>query len=408
MFSLQSSVDKLAIWRFSFIASFTLLLTVMVEDAYISVTGIVAKDFGSSVNYFQLTTIVLIFIQGLFMPLFARYGDRLGRLPVLKAGLLTFLAGCMSCFLASSEWLFYGGRIIQGVGASAILVIVPALIRDRYSDNESARQFSVIALVLLVSRVICPELGIKITSALGWRALFAFFALCSLALFVINHLEFRQEKKIIREDSGKFFFYDFIRILCDKPSLRYVIANSCGSMAVFIYLNNASFLFIDYFHTDYSTLAIALTLAFLILGASAVTNIYLLKKFRYEKIMQKAFFILVLMSVLNMVIDWAESHTFTSCMVFLAALFYISGFVGPNSQAGILQEHPRDAATASSVLDVVAIIVSSIVSALVVLSADGTTKALSLYTMSYCLISLFIWHWLRVKEPASETEQDHH
>ena len=374
-------------WGFIAIATVSLLLTVIVEDAYVPVTETVAKDFHAPINHFQLTTVLLIAIQGVSMPLLARFGDQSGRVPVLLSGILIFLAGCLLCLLAPLQWLFYSGRILQGIGASAILVIVPALIRDRYSDNETARQFSIIAATLLLARVVSPELGVGITEHFGWRALFVVFAGLALLVLLVNFFYFRKESLYHQADASESFLQVVLRVFRHRVSMQWLLINGSTSVVVLVYINNASYLFSEYYGVSDGYLAYSLSAAFVIQGLSALANILLLRRYSYVWVLNKAFMALLVISVLNMLFDWTASHSLLSNTLMLSAMFFCTGFIGPNAVAGMVQNHPDAAATASSVLDVSAIIASSLVSVLVVSLADGTPKILSLTTAGVVMLT---------------------
>ncbi|MGI9280395.1 MAG: MFS transporter [Endozoicomonas sp.] len=387
----EATISFFSYWRMAFLAAITLVLTVLVEDAYVPVTADVAKDFGAALNNFQLTTILLICVQGFTMPLFASFGDRVGRMPVLESGLLVFIAGSLLCMMAGSTLQFYAGRIFQGVGASAILVIIPAMIRDRFSDNAAASQFSAIAFILLVSRIVSPELGVQLTSGLGWRFLFGLTAALGGIILLINVRAFHAEEKMKFQRRKSSFLIDVRKVLVSPSSLKFIFAYTSSSTVVLVYYNNASFLFIHYYQLSESVLALILSLSFVVQGAASLINIGLLKQFSFRQIMAVSFYLMVLLSVVNMVLDWTECHTMVSSMLLLSFLFFFSAFIAPNALTGVVQEHPRAAATASSVMDVAAIIVSSLASVLVILLSDGTPKTLSLVAMVVCLLSLTLW-----------------
>ncbi|KEQ19709.1 MFS transporter [Endozoicomonas numazuensis] len=387
----ETTISFFSYWRVAILAGTTLILTVLVEDAYVPVTADVAKEFGDALSDFQLTTILLICVQGVTMPLFASFGDRVGRMPVLESGLLVFIVGALVCMMAGSDWQFYAGRIFQGIGASAVLVIIPAMIRDRYSDNEAASQFSAIALILLVSRIFSPELGVQVTSSLGWRFLFGLIAVLGVIILWISFRAFHEEEKSCFQRRKSSFLMDVKRVLSHSLSLRFIFTYTASSTVVLVYYNNASFLFIQYYQLTESVLALILSLSFAVQGVASLINIWWLKQMNYRQIMTLSFYLMVLLAVINAVMDWTESHTLFSNMLLLSLLFFFSAFIAPNALTGVVQVHPDAAATASSLMDVVAIIVSSLASVLVILLSDGTPKTLSLVAMMICLLSLALW-----------------
>src|ERR1700757_3711830 len=65
--------------------------------------------------------------------------DRFGRRPVLIAGLAMFLFGTVLCGAAPSLSSLILGRVFEGLGACAGIVLTRAIIRDVYEREAAAR-----------------------------------------------------------------------------------------------------------------------------------------------------------------------------------------------------------------------------------------------------------------------------
>lgn len=73
--------------------------------------GIKAADLGWVVNAFFLSSAVMLV-------LFGRLADLLGKIRIFSWGVLMFLLGSFLCAVSTAPWLFFTGRLIQGIGAS--------------------------------------------------------------------------------------------------------------------------------------------------------------------------------------------------------------------------------------------------------------------------------------------------
>ncbi|PIA14079.1 hypothetical protein COEREDRAFT_66166 [Coemansia reversa NRRL 1564] len=108
-------------------------------------------------------------------PLYGKLSDIFGRIETLIAGLLVFLVGSAVSGAAKSMGMLIGGRIIQGLGASALISLVMVIVSDISIERERAKITSVFAAIWATSSVLGPVLGGVFTqSAGGWRWVFYF------------------------------------------------------------------------------------------------------------------------------------------------------------------------------------------------------------------------------------------
>ncbi len=102
-----------------------------------------------------------------------RTADRLGRRRVFFAGLAVFTLGSALCALAPSLPLLIAGRVVQGVGAAAM---VPSSVGLLLGAFPAERRSQVVALwggIGALAVATGPSLGAALISAGGWR--WAFF-----------------------------------------------------------------------------------------------------------------------------------------------------------------------------------------------------------------------------------------
>ena len=126
-------------------------------------------------NGYVLTYAVLIASAGVL-------GDRLGRKPVFIAGVFTCGLGSLVCALAPSLAILIAGRVIQGVGAAAMLTIGLALISVAYPTRR-AWAFSIYVLAANLGGGLGPILGAVLAQLASWR--WAFLAQLPVAAVAI-------------------------------------------------------------------------------------------------------------------------------------------------------------------------------------------------------------------------------
>src|SRR6266404_67694 len=98
--------------------------------------------------------------------------DRFGRRPVLIAGLAMFLVGTLICGFAWSLSALVMGRVLEGCGACAGIVLGRAIIRDVYERETAARGLAIVMMVMSFAPAISPAVGAYLAEWLDWRAIF--------------------------------------------------------------------------------------------------------------------------------------------------------------------------------------------------------------------------------------------
>ncbi len=145
----------------------------------------IARDLGASptasiwvVNGFQLAVTASLFA-------FASLGDLRGPAKVYRVGVLLFIAGSLGCALARTLPFLIAGRVLQGLGASAVMAISPAILREVFPRAQLGRALGLNTLVVATSAAAGPTIGGFILAVAPWPWLFAInipFGLANVAL----------------------------------------------------------------------------------------------------------------------------------------------------------------------------------------------------------------------------------
>lgn len=95
--------------------------------------------------------------------------DRLGRRPVLIAGLLGYLLATGWMLLAGDIAEFIAARALQGLGACSALVLARAVVRDVW-QVQAGPALALTVIGMLTSIALAPMVGGLLTLAWGWQA----------------------------------------------------------------------------------------------------------------------------------------------------------------------------------------------------------------------------------------------
>ena len=174
-----------------------LAIAMAVLDGSIANTALptIARDLGASpaesiwvVNAFQLA------VTASLLPL-AALGQLRGSARVYRVGVAVFVAGSVACTLSRSLPLLIAARAFQGLGASAIMAISPALLREIFPRAQLGRALGLNAVVVATSAAAGPALGGLLLAIAPWPLLFAINIPFGLANMALNRVLPRDERR---------------------------------------------------------------------------------------------------------------------------------------------------------------------------------------------------------------------
>jgi DHA1 family bicyclomycin/chloramphenicol resistance-like MFS transporter len=139
-------------------------------DIYLPALPALTRELGASMSGAQLTMSALILAFGFGQLFWGPVADRVGRRPVLLAGLLLYSAASVGSVLAGSIELLIGWRVLQGATLAAAVVCARAMLRDLYEPKVGAQVMSLGLSGLAVIAIAGPLLGGLVAAAWGWRA----------------------------------------------------------------------------------------------------------------------------------------------------------------------------------------------------------------------------------------------
>ncbi|MGA1328564.1 MAG: MFS transporter, partial [Rubrivivax sp.] len=147
-----------------------------------------ARDLAARESVTALAVSGYMLASALFQLGLGPVSDRFGRRPVMLGALLLFFGASLGCMLAPNVGVLLACRVLQAVVVAGT-VVSSAAIRDRYSAVESAAKLSLIGSAMAVAPMLGPMLGGVLDVSLGWRAVFALYALLGGALLLLTWVD---------------------------------------------------------------------------------------------------------------------------------------------------------------------------------------------------------------------------
>ncbi|MEU4049961.1 MFS transporter [Streptomyces olivaceus] len=145
-----------------------------------------AVEFGASqTTVLWIINVYTLALAALLLPLGA-IGDRLGRKPVLIAGLVLFGAASVVAGLAPSAGVMIGARVAAGISAAMIMPITLAVITSTFPEQERGRAIGVWTGVAGGGGILGMFLSALLVDVADWRGLFVLPVVLVVAALVMT------------------------------------------------------------------------------------------------------------------------------------------------------------------------------------------------------------------------------
>jgi len=343
-------------------------------DMYLPALPTIAADLHASTAATQMTLMSFFVAFGICQVVYVPVSDMIGRKPPLYFGLALFTIGSIGCAASASiGWLIFF-RFVQGIGASSVMVIPRAIIRDLHTGIEATKLMSLVMLVLSVSPILAPVTGSALIVPFGWRAVFVavtVVAVLSVVLVALFLPETRPAADRIKVSIASVLS-GFGHLLRDGHFLALTFIGGLGMASFFVFLASSSFVYIGHYGltpTQYSVAFSANAIGFI--GASQFAA-KLGARFGMARVVTAAVslhaaFALILFALTALGVD--------SLAVLIALIFVAFAFLGlviPATMVLALEEHGPIAGMASALGGTLQMVTGGLMIVIVSQFFDGT------------------------------------
>ncbi len=370
-------------------------------DSYLPAVPKIAADFGTSAAQmsFSLTTFFIGYAIGqlIYGPLL----DRFGRKKPLFFGIGMAIAGSIGCTLAGDETVFIIIRFLEALGAACATVAAMTMVRDFFPQEETARVFSMLILVIGTSPLLAPSLGGFLASNAGWHWIFVFLSVQALALLMVAifilPVEYQPPPGIslnVKHQSQRY-----LSILKNPGFLIYALSGAFSFCTLFIYISGAPIILMQQFKIGTQNFGLIFALLSTGFIGGSQLNVLLLKKFTSRQI----FYIAVIGQVITAIVFltgsvfswWGEVAT----IVLIFFLLLCLGFTTPNALSLAYEPLTGDLGSASALIGTLRIGTAGLASASIGLFNTKTSFPVALMIASTAVIALVIFMVGRKKIP---------
>lgn len=156
-----------------------ILLSLMLATALVALDSTIIATASTSIarelgNFSQIPWLFSIYVlaQAVSVPIYGRLADFFGRKHLMLIGIGLFLAGSILAGFAWSMPVLIAARVVQGLGAGAVLPMSMTIASDIYTLKERAKAQGYLASVWGISAVVGPTLGGVFSEFVSWRWIF--------------------------------------------------------------------------------------------------------------------------------------------------------------------------------------------------------------------------------------------
>jgi MFS transporter, DHA1 family, multidrug resistance protein len=372
------------IGRIIFLASLT-MLAALSTDIYLPSLPAIATDFEASPAAVQNSVTAYFLGLAVSQAVSGPVSDRLGRRPVLLAGLLVFIAASVLSSQADSVGALATGRFLQAAGACAVLVAVRASISDQHGKKETAAILSQISVFVGLIPLLAPFFGALLLDAGGWRAAFHVLTSVGIVLGIAAYFSLGEtwipdtvlEKK---PRNGS------VSLLGNQRAMGYALCGAFNVACFFVYLTASSSLMIERYGYSPEEFAILLAVNALGLVVASQLNRILLARFSVDHILRFATLAAMPCGAALVYGSFADDLSWQLFGLFGVVSSY--GFIAANAAAGALDVVKSRSGSVLALAGSLSFFFGFVGSALSAKLHDGTARPMAILILSCLLLSL--------------------
>jgi DHA1 family bicyclomycin/chloramphenicol resistance-like MFS transporter len=303
------------------------------------------------------------------------FSDRLGRLPVLYAGMTLFAIGAVLAATASDITLLLTARFVQGFGAASAIVLSRAIVRDIADGKDAARLMSLMTMIFTAAPVVAPTIGALLVAQWGWRAPFIMIALFAVGMLIaINSNIEETHTPVAGQHPVRQLLSSFREFFSHRQSvfgLLMIILPPAGFMSV---ITVSAALIVEIYGYSVQAYGLIFACAGVSILVGATLNRYLVEHFDMMQMIALGACIMGVCGLQLLVLAWLDQAPLpwlwgTVCLFMLTVAILL-----PNATVLALDPLPSVAGVASSIIGTLQNIVGAGSALLAALIYNGSIR----------------------------------
>ncbi|GFZ79151.1 Bcr/CflA family drug resistance efflux transporter [Paenibacillus marchantiophytorum] len=359
-------------------------------DMYLASLPQIMVFFETNVSMIQASLTASLLGLGLGQMVMGPLSDKYGRRTPLLISMILYIVSSISCAFLPNIESFIVVRFIQGVAASAGLVISRAIARDKYSGVEMTKFISLLIMISNVAPLVSPNAGSAVTSFSSWAGVFVLLGLLGILLTGITTWGLEESLPVQHRVSGNFMavMKNYNRLFHDRMFMGYALVNGILYAGVFAFVAGTPFIYQNIFGVSPQTFSIlfAMNGLAIMIGSQVVKRVAgRLAERSILRIGLSLSFIssfAILMAVLS---KCSLPAIFVSTFLFAISI----GIIGPVSVTLAMESHGQIAGSASAVLGTFQFALGAVTSPLVGIAGEHSAIPFGIIIFTTSLLAIF-------------------
>ncbi len=217
-------------------------------DLYLPALPEMGGYFSASQSLVSLTLTAFFFTFAISMVLFGPLSDKYGRKPILVFGAALFSAASLLCAFAGDICTLIAGRVLEAIGAGALITCATALIKDCFQGRLMGKILAITQSLAVIAPMAAPIMGGFLLTFTSWRGAFfllTFLGLVNLAVALLLTETLLPEKRFAGRVAGSLvLLWEQAR---QKRFMLTAVMFALLSAPFMAYLSVSSFVYIEMF-----------------------------------------------------------------------------------------------------------------------------------------------------------------
>jgi DHA1 family bicyclomycin/chloramphenicol resistance-like MFS transporter len=311
----------------------------------------IREAFGISSSTASLmisATLAGIAVATLFFGLLA---DRFGRRPMLLGGTILYVIGSTMGILGPNAEIVIAGRVIQGIGGAAGIVIARAVIRDLYHHEKATSVLAYLTMAVMVAPIMAPAFSGFLVESLGWRSIFEVAGAAGVAVLAWVGWTFRETlKEPIPMPGVGALVGAYTTVLRARVFTLYTLAGSFIMVSFFGMMSGVPYVAHDAWHIPPDKLGFYLGAGGLGMMMSAGITARLAERVDHDKLMLAGYLSIFTGITISTSLFAAGINHPLSLFGPVVLNGFGAGFVLPTTTARALSATPRMTGTAAGMM----------------------------------------------------------
>jgi DHA1 family bicyclomycin/chloramphenicol resistance-like MFS transporter len=382
-----------SIYRRAIVLGLTIAVGAFAIDMYIPGFAAIARDLKTDPGTVELSMTSFFVALAIGQVIYGPVSDAVGRKAPTFVGLGIFALASVAAAFAPSIGVLIAARFFQGLGAAATAVIPMAVIRDEYTGPDAARLLSLAMLALSVSPILAPVFGGLLVQYTSWRLIFVVLIIITTTVFVMVWKMLPETLPLAQRVSGRplAILTTYGRLLRRRDFILPVLIAGFGQAVLFSFISGSPFVFVTLHRVPPTIFGIIFALhAIGIIGMSQF-NAPMMRRFGARRLIGGGTAALAAAALLLAALVFGGMTLLWPFVILTITLFLCLGLILAPAFLTAMEPFGATAGAAAALGVGLEFTISSVTTAMMGLTADGTARPMTGFIALVACCSFGAW-----------------